>query len=138
MLGWDLLDPANREDGGLEFLLFGNNGFDAEVLHAGFIEDDGVGDPLGIERPFLSHEGDRRQEQDIDSSFHGYWRSGFGDCGFESHAGVMEILEGFDAGRRELDLLLLSAKDGLEVEESVAVGGLRGASLLVSEGQKVI
>ena len=38
----DFRDAAESEDGFLEVGFLGLDGFDAEVFHAGFIEDDGV------------------------------------------------------------------------------------------------
>ena len=56
------LDAAEGEDGFLEVGFLGLDGFDAEVLHAGFVEDDGVGGAFGIGRREGGVEDDKGKE----------------------------------------------------------------------------
>ena len=77
--GRNLFNAANGKDGGLKFLLLGNDGFNAQILHGGFVERDTVGYAFGIESGLLSEKNGgkkRRSESEEEEVFHGWKNQG--------------------------------------------------------------
>ena len=65
------VDAPEREDGFLEVGLLDFHRFDAEILHAGFVEDDRVGHAFGVHF-FLgkTEAGSGKEDQDGKEAFH--------------------------------------------------------------------